>query len=190
MPNKYGRFWLNMLLAFTVISWPLFDRILRVFPKADESYNNCPISKTECMAKIKPSSVECKEAPGLLSKYPFTQSCMYKNIFFINNSPILMFTSKEEDGFMHDVRTMKNRDDFYDHFDPEKRLVSDMKTLCDTYCMKSIKDTAALSDFWLGNVGHALFDQMYAIFVGLIEYNQRTTQHALMRLNSMRRYVG
>ena len=46
-----------------------------------------------------------------------------------------------------------------------------MTALCHKYCVDFYNDTSVLREFWLGNIGHSLFDQLYSSFIGLIEYS-------------------
>ena len=74
------KYWLHVLcitaLVITVYNLNLFD---------DYTSGKCSTLISECEALTAPSRVECKQAEGPLAKYPFTQSCLYHNIYFILN---------------------------------------------------------------------------------------------------------
>lgn len=127
----------------------------------------------KCLANArKMSSVECKPASGSLAKYTFTQSCLYHNIYFINGNPTLFFAPGHDVPSPASVETMKNRDDFDSHFRPTIITGKSPLDLC-SHCVVTHDDLTVLSHVWLGNIGHALLDSLYAIFVGLIEYGNR-----------------
>jgi hypothetical protein len=86
-------------------------------------------------------------------------------LYFSNLSSIL---SNSNNGAFD---TMQNRDDFFDHFRPKSLVFQSAKDLCRSHCIKFYDDTNVLGDLWLANIGHALFDSVYAIFTGLIENN-------------------
>jgi hypothetical protein len=134
------------------------------------SSDMCPVDTDQCKAVVRPSRVECKPAEGVLSKYSFTQSCLYRNIYFIDGTPTLVFTPGHGK-ILQNTDTMRNRDDFHEHFRPTKLFMLSARSICENRCVMSIQGVSILSDFWLGNIGHALFDSFYAAFVGLIEYN-------------------
>jgi hypothetical protein len=129
----------------------------------------CKIPLSECETTTLPSRVECRQAEEALAKYPFTQGCLYHNIYFIKGKPALYFRNMSSSHQSFD--TMKNRDDFVDHFRPEKLVFLSAKELCRAHCIKFYDDINVLGDIWLGNIGHTLHDSMYAIFAGLIEYS-------------------
>lgn len=141
-------------------------------------FRECPTPVEECKAEISPSWVECKQADGTLGMYSFTQSCLYHNIYFVNGKPVLYFEhDRKRNGSQaaSPFETMKNRDDFTEHFAPIIILIESIDALCETSCIKFHRDLSVLSDYWMGNIGHALFDSFYAIFVGLMEYSSRHT---------------
>jgi hypothetical protein len=144
--------------------------------KSREEYT---VAVRECQARIKPSWVECKSADGTLAMYSFTQSCLYHNIIFVRGKPVLVFEygSGNNNGSTSSFtyETMKNRDDFTEHFNPRVIHIESIKTLCEAYCFEFYDDLSVLSDLWMGNIGHTLLDSFYAIFVGLIEYSSRHT---------------
>ena len=176
MPSKHSKSVKSSHLYFAIFIIPLILYILII----DKSLNDilwseeCHASFSKCVESTVPSFVECRRAEGALSKYPFTQGCLYHNIYFIMGEPVLYFSnlssilSNDNNG---NFDTMKNRDAFFDHFRPKSLVFHSAEDLCRSHCIKFYDDTNVLGDLWLSNIGHALFDSVYAIFTGLIENN-------------------
>ena len=69
---------------------------------------------------------------------------------------------------------MRNRDDFVEHFRPVVETVDSIQAICAVHCgIKFHDDVSVLGDYFLGNIGHALFDSFYSVYVGLFEYSNR-----------------
>jgi len=128
----------------------------------------CPTSAKECEKQFSASSVECRPAKGPISKYRFTHSCLYKNLYFIRGAPTLYFTTVQQDESFFE--TMKNRDDFAERFRPTTAVFSSASEVCRSHCIRFHNDLSVLGDFWFGNIGHALFDSFYSVFVGVLEH--------------------
>ena len=134
----------------------------------------CPVSEEECSAYVHPSSVECLRASGVLGEsYPFAQSCLYKHLYVVDGTPTLFVTSEGAQHEAKEVTAMLNRDDFIGQFRPRVIEVVSAESLCATHCIRLHDDLSVLGDFWLGNIGHALFDSLYSVFVSLIEHSNR-----------------
>ena len=156
------KYWLHVLcitaLVITVYNLNLFD---------DYTSGQCSTLISECEALTVPSRVECKQAEGPLAKYPFTQSCLYHNIYFIRGTPTLFLTKLSNESF----ETMENRDQNVDFFNPTRFVFTSAKDLCQKHCIRFHDDVSVLGDIWMGNIGHTLFDSLYAIFASLTEYS-------------------
>ena len=85
----------------------------------------CPVSQEECEKTVQFSKVECKQAGRALGQYPryypFTQACLYKNIYFLRGEPFLLFKDAPLP-LGSTLETMKNRDDFDVCFRPKPVL--------------------------------------------------------------------
>ncbi len=144
---------------------------------------NCKTLVSECEATIAYSMVQCRPADGVSAKYSFTQGCLYQNIYFIQGNPVLVFQTAPS---AHSFENMLNRDDFGHHFRPTILVSPVVKELCSAYCIRLYDDVSVMSDIWLGNIGHALFDSVYAIFVGLIEQAMHLEPFRVINARSQR----
>ncbi len=105
LKHRYSVLLVTVLLVISVGVYNLSDHF---------TSRQCCTSISECEALTVPSWVECKQAEGPLAKYPFTQSCLYHNIYFILGSPTVLLTKLSNRSF----ENMKNRDKTTDLFRP------------------------------------------------------------------------
>ena len=154
-----------------------------VVPFLYRSSYECPVSREECEKTVQFSTVECKQAGGALAQYPFTQACLYRNIYFVRGEPYLFF-NKTPLPPRPSLETMKNRDDFDVRFRPTPVLTPSIRSLCQKHCILHHDYVSVLSDLWLGNIGHALFDSMYAIFTGLMEFGRHAAPFKIINAHA------
>ena len=79
---------------------------------------------------------------------------------------------------------MKNREDFDVRFHPKPVLAHSIGNLCQTHCILHHDYVSVLSDVWLGNIGHALFDSMYAIFAGLMVFSRHAAPFKIIKVHA------
>ena len=161
------RWTLTASLLAAIIAVSQFSQIL-FFDDNKQAGTQCSTMNV-CLENVKPSQVHCKSADGLMAQYPFAQSCLYTNIYFVKGRPTLFTTVNET--LPLNFESMKYRDDYVERFRPRHVRLESMTALCHKYCVDFYNDTSVLREFWLGNIGHSLFDQLYSSFIGLIEYS-------------------
>ena len=160
------------IVIMGVMSICVLIACFEMVPHIYRSSFQCPVTQEECKKTVLFSKVECKQAGGALGQYPFTQACLYKNIYFVRGEPFLFFKDAPLP-LGSTLETMKNRDDFDVRFRPKPVLAPSIGGLCQKHCILHHDHISVLADVWLGNIGHALFDSMYAIFAGLVEFSHR-----------------